>query len=143
MLVKIHNFLLESSGFLWENPGLNLRHHFSHRFSLLLGLVHDLIQSQSNYLLVATYVDDLSIALKEPLKLLNHLQQPPHKLKLKDTQQIEGAIHLDYKFDQDKNDVLYMDLNQYINCIEDAYCNWFKDNPNTNVKSLLESSDHP
>lgn len=36
-----------------------------------------------------------------------------------------------------------MDPNQYISQMEDAYCNWFMDNPNTKMKYPLEPDDHP
>ena len=51
---------------------------------------------------------------------------------------------LKYKFGYDvPYDVLYMDPNQYITQIEDAYHHWFKDQPNTKVKSLIDPGNHP
>lgn len=109
------------------------------------------IQDAGNvYEYVTTYVDNLCLTVKEPLKLLNDLTKVPYRLKLvpyrfklKGFPPLEGAVHLGCKFDKDKNGVLYMDPNQYINHMEDAYCHQFRDNPNTKVKSLLEPGDHP
>ena len=51
------------------------------------------------YECVATYVDDLCLAVKEPLKLLHQLIDCPFNFKLKGSQPIKGAVHLGYKFD--------------------------------------------
>ena len=51
-----------------------------------------------HYSLIATYVNDLILVTKEPLKLLAQLQAKPFNFKLKGSQPIDGAVHLGASF---------------------------------------------
>ncbi len=66
------------------------------------------------YKLVGTYVDDLLICWKDPLKLLLDLQGEPFNFKLKGTKKIKNTVHLGTSFSQDDDGTLCMNPGQYI-----------------------------
>ena len=49
------------------------------------------------------------------------LQSPPYNFKLKASTSINGAVHLGCAFYRDQHGILYMDPNQYIKQMEEAY----------------------
>ena len=102
------------------------------------------IQDASNYYeYIATYMDNLAIIVKEPEKFFKQLQGAPFNFKLKGSTLIDGAIHLGCAFAHDQQGVLYMDLNQYIKQIEEAYKHRFNVKPDTCIQSPLDPGDHP
>jgi hypothetical protein len=81
---------------------------------------------------------------KDPLEILKQLQDEPFKFKLKGSQKIDGAVHLGCGFNRDKDGVLTMDPEQYINLMEDAYKQRFNgETPTTKETSPLDPGDHP
>ena len=120
------------------------------KFLLSLGFEHSkceadiwIIDAGKYYEYVATYVDDLAVILKDPQKFFKQLQSTPFNFKLKGTASIDGAIHLQCAFGRDQHGILYMDPNQYIKQMEEAYKYRFDDNPDTHVQFSLDPGDHP
>ena len=67
-----------------------------------------------HYELVATYVDDLLICSKDPMKLLSDLQGEPFNFKLKGTEKIKDTVHLGTSFSRDDDGILCMNPGKYI-----------------------------
>ena len=97
----------------------------------------------TGYEYIATYVDDLCVAVMNPIKLVDQLQSNPINFKLKDTPKIENTVYLGCQFAQDQFRVLYMDPGEYVSKMEDAYVHCFGEKPRQLVQSPLESRDHP
>jgi hypothetical protein len=90
---------------------------------------------------IAVYVDDLAIAAKDP-KSITDILMDKHKFKLnKGT----GAItyHLGCDFFRDKDGVMCMAPNKYIDKMVSTYEQMFSCKPSTKVSSTLEKGDHP
>ena len=77
------------------------------------------------------YVDDIAALTKDPQTFFEQLQSAPFNFKLKGSGPIDGAVHLGCAFGHDKHGVLYMDPNQYIKRMEEAYRHRFDDKPDT------------
>ena len=92
---------------------------------------------------MASYVDDLAIVAKDPLKLIKQLQSSPINFKLKGTAKIEDTVHLGCCFSRDQHGVLYMDHGCYVSNMEDMYEHRFGSKPKQTYQTPLESSDHP
>ena len=93
-----------------------------------------------HYEYVATYVDDLIIASKDPESLLNKLIED-HKFKLKGTGPI--TFHLGCDFFRDEDGVLCMQPRKYIDRMCDNYERIFGTKPKQTYTSPLEKGDHP
>ena len=93
---------------------------------------------------VATYVDDLCIAMRDPKELLDKLQAPPFNYGIKG----DGPIrfHLGCGFKQDEDGTLVWDQSRYIGRLLDSYKRHFGHEPNVPKKSAmapLADGDHP
>lgn len=96
--------------------------------------------NRSCYEMVAVYVDDLAIGMKDPEAFLKILQAK-YKFKLKGSGPI--TFHLGCDFERDQHGVLCMSPKQYIDRIVAQYERMFGSKPRTNVSSPLEKNDHP
>ena len=99
--------------------------------------------NQDCYKYVSSYMDDLTLVIKYPEKFLEQLQGELFNFKLKGSTTIDGALHLGCAFMHDQHGVLYMDPNQYIKQVEEAYLQIFDDKPNTHVQSPLDPGYNP
>ena len=95
---------------------------------------------KSCYEMVAVYVDDLAIGMKDPKSFLTMLMDK-HKFKLKGSGPI--SFHLGCDFERDDDGVLCMSPKQYIDRMVSQYERMFGSKPRTNVTSPLEKNDHP
>ena len=93
------------------------------------------------YEYVATYVDDLTLAMKDPLLLIEQLKQAPYNLKFKGTEEL--SFQLGCGFTRDPDGTLYMEASKYITRMEESYQRYFGELPSTKVKQPLEEGDHP
>ena len=75
----------------------------------------------THYEYVATYVDDLCIVAKDPIKLLDQLQGEPFNFKLKGSCPIEDTVHLRYGFSRNIDNVLTMNPKHYIDLMREAF----------------------
>ena len=71
------------------------------------------------YKYVATYVDDLLLAMKDPQSLIDDLQGDPYNFKFKGTSEVD--FHLGADFGWDPDGTLYMSLKRYIDRIGETY----------------------
>jgi transposase InsO family protein len=94
----------------------------------------------SCYEMVAVYVDDLAIGMKDPSSFLKVLTEK-YKFKLKGSGPI--TFHLGCDFERDENGTLCMSPRQYIERMVSQYERMFASKPRTNVTSPLEKNDHP
>ena len=94
---------------------------------------------QSCYEMVAVYVDDLAIGMKDPGSFLCVLTDK-YKFKLKGSGPI--TFHLGCDFER-KDGVLCMAPRQYIERMVTQYERMFAAKPRTTVTSPLEKNDHP
>jgi hypothetical protein len=92
------------------------------------------------YEYIAVYVDDLAIAAKDP-KGITDILMDKHKFKLKGTGPI--TYHLGCDFFRDKDGVMCMAPNKYIDKMVSTYEQMFGCKPCTRVSSPLEKGDHP
>ena len=92
------------------------------------------------YEYVATYVDDLALALKDPHAFVTILAEV-YGFKLKGTGKI--SFHLGMDFFCDEKCVLCIKPEKYINKMIDNYKQLFGESPSTKVSSPLEKNDHP
>jgi hypothetical protein len=92
------------------------------------------------YEMIAVYVDDLAIGMKDPESFLEILKSK-YKFKLKGSGPI--SFHLGCGFNRDKDGVLVMDASQYIDRMATEYERMFGCKPHTRVTSPLERNDHP
>ncbi len=97
-------------------------------------------QEHSCYEMVAVYVDDLAIGMKDPESFLNVLTSK-YKFKLKGSGPI--SFHLGCDFDRDQDGTLCMSPQQYIDRMATEYERMFGTKPHTKITSPLERNDHP
>ena len=90
---------------------------------------------------IATYVDDLLIVSKQPLKILKILQGEPYSFKLKGTGPI--SFHLGCGFSRDEHNILCMDPKKYIEKMIQSYKQMFGTKLGRKPRSPLEEGDHP
>jgi hypothetical protein len=96
---------------------------------------------QSCYEMIAVYVDDLAIGMKDPESFLKVLADK-YKFKLKGSGPIN--FHLGCDFNRDKDGTLCMAPEQYIERMVSQYERMFGSKPRTNkFTSPLEKNDHP
>jgi hypothetical protein len=93
------------------------------------------------YEYVATYVDDICIIMEDPETFLKQLSSAPYNFKLKGTGELN--FHLGCGFERDSDGVLCMNPSWYIDKMEDAYKQQFKESPNQKHRSPLVKGDHP
>ena len=92
------------------------------------------------YEYIAVYVDDLAIAAKDPLDIVNVLRDV-YQFKLKGTGPI--SFHLGCDFFRDSEGVLCMAPKKYIEKMISQYERMFGCKPKTTYMSPLEKGDHP
>ena len=97
-------------------------------------------KDQSCYEMVAVYVDDLAIGMKEPKVFLETLKSK-YKFKLKGSGPI--TFHLGCDFERSHDGTLCMSPQQYIDRLSMEYERMFGTKPHTRVTSPLEKNDHP
>ena len=95
---------------------------------------------KSCYEMVAVYVDDLAIGMKDPEAFLSVLINK-YKFKLKGSGPI--SFHLGCDFERDDDGTLCMVPRQYIERIVSQYERMFGSKPRTHYTSPLEKNDHP
>jgi hypothetical protein len=94
-----------------------------------------------HYEYVASYVDDLLIASKNPQAIIDQLEAKPHEFKLKGTGEVK--FHLGCDFFRDEHGVLCVGPKKYIERMGLQYQTMFGTKPSTKWSSPLESNDHP
>ena len=92
------------------------------------------------YEYIAVYVDDLALALVEPMEFTDILSKR-YKFKLKGTGPIQYHLRCDFSCDEDGT--LCMAPKKYIERIVDAYKRMFGQSSFTKYHSSLEKGDHP
>ena len=92
------------------------------------------------YEYIATYVDDLALALKDPQAFVDILMNK-YKFKLKGTGEI--SFHLGMDFFRDEDSVLCVSPKKYLKKILTWYERSFGETPQKNIHSPLEKGDHP
>jgi hypothetical protein len=90
--------------------------------------------------MLAVYVDDLAIGMKDPEVFLSVLTTK-YKFKLKGLGPI--SFHLGCDFNRDQDSTLCMSPQQYIDRMATEYERMFGTKPHTRVTSPLEKNDHP
>ena len=94
------------------------------------------------YEYVATYVDDLLLAMKDPLSLIDQLSKEPYAFEFKGTEPLRA--HLGCGFVRDPDGTLCMSAESYITRMEDAYGRMFGGKPpQKHCRSPLTKGDHP
>ena len=93
------------------------------------------------YEYVATYVDDLCIIMEDPESFLKQLSSAPYNFKLKGSGEVN--FHLGCGFERDSDGVLCMNPSRYVDKMEEAYKQYFKEMPNQKHRSPLVKGDHP
>ena len=93
------------------------------------------------YEYIATWVDDLTMLLRDPEKFLVILQSHPYNFKLKGSGPI--LFHLGCRFERDSNGVLTMNPIKFIEKLVFSYHQMFGKKPSTRYHSPLEENDHP
>ena len=95
-----------------------------------------------HYEYVASYVDDLLIASRNPQAIIDALQSEPHKFKLKGTGPVK--FHLGCDFFRDPSGTLCVGPKTYIDRLALQYKSMFGHSPSTKgVSSPLAKNDHP
>ena len=93
-----------------------------------------------SYEYVATHVDDLAFAMKDPQSFVDTLKNR-HGFQLKGTGPI--TCHLGANFERDQEGVLCMMPKKCIERVCDGYERMFGEKPSTRCHSPLEANDHP
>ena len=93
------------------------------------------------YKYVATYVNDLCIIAKDPLLLLEQLQDGPYNFKLKGSGPVN--FHLGCGFECNSDGILCMNPARNINKIVQGYKQMFGEKPNKKLQLPLEKVEHP
>ena len=91
------------------------------------------------YEYIAVYVDDLTIAAKDPQAFCNELKKK-YNLKLKGVGPLE--YHLGCTYKKDPDGTLAADPRRYVNKILESYERMFKEKPRKS-RPPLEGGDHP
>ena len=94
----------------------------------------------THYEYVATYVDDLIIASKDPQSIIDALEKK-HKFNLKGTGPLEFHLGCDYFRDEDGN--LCVAPKRYIERMVVSFEQMFGHKPKQKYSSPLEKNDHP
>ena len=97
-------------------------------------------KDRSKYEYVAVYVDDLALALEEPLEFLEILEKK-YSFKLKGSGPI--SFHLGMDFARDEDGTLYFTPKCYVEKILSNYERLFGEQPKKIYHSPLEKGDHP
>jgi hypothetical protein len=92
------------------------------------------------YEYIATYVDDLEIASKDPKAIIDELMNT-HGFKLKGTGPI--CFHLGCHFGRDPDGTLFMQPKKYIEKMKENYKRLFGAKEKSTYRSPLEKGDHP
>ena len=98
-------------------------------------------ENKGVYEYIATWVDDLTMILRDPEEFLVTLQSYPYNFKLKGSGPI--SFHLGCGFERDPNGILTMNPIKYIEKLVFAYQQMFGKKPSTRYQSPLEENDHP
>ena len=94
-----------------------------------------------HYEYIASYVDDLAIASKNPQAIIDALEGAPHNFKLKGTGPM--TFHLGCDYFRDADGTLCAGPRTYIERMVAQYESLFGCKPKMNVSSPLEKNDHP
>ena len=99
-------------------------------------------EANGKYEYVATYVDDLLLAMDDPKSFIELLTSPKYNLKFKGTSKVD--FHLGADFGRDPDGTLFMSPKRYIERIAETYKRFFGEKPSkSGVSSPLENNDHP
>ena len=93
-----------------------------------------------HYEYIATYVDDLTIASRDPQAIIDDLEGEPNNFKLKGTGTID--VLLGCNFFRDDDDRLCYSPSNYLKKMEEQYQRLFGTKPKQYVTALVEN-DHP
>ena len=80
-------------------------------------------EANGKYEYVATYVDDLLLAMDDPKSFIDLLTSPKYNLKFKGTSEVE--FHLGADFGRDPDGTLFMSPKRYIERIAETYKRFF------------------
>ena len=94
-----------------------------------------------HYEYIASYVDDLAIASKDPQAIIDALEGAPNNFKLKGTGPMQ--FHLGCDFFRDQDGTLCVGPRKYIDRMVQQYEALFGCKPCHKVSSPLEKNDHP
>ena len=94
-----------------------------------------------HYEYIASYVDDLAIASRNPQAIIDALEGAPNNFKLKGTGPMQ--FHLGCDFFRDEAGTLCVGPRKYIDRMVQQYESLFGCKPNHKVSSPLEKNDHP
>ena len=98
-------------------------------------------EANGKYEYVATYVDDLLLAMDDPKSFIDLLTSLKYNLKFKGTREVD--FHLGANFCRDQDGTLFMSPKRYIERIAETYKRFFGEKPpKFGVSSPLESNDH-
>ena len=92
------------------------------------------------YEYVATYADDLCIAVQNPSKIIQTLKED-YKLKVKGDGPLSHYLGADYTRDNIKT--MVCQPKKYIDRLNDSYHSMFKQNQPKNMRTPLDKNDHP
>ena len=93
-----------------------------------------------HYEYIAVYVDDLTLAMKNPASFVEMLQSK-YGFHFKGTGPLE--FHLGADFYRDSDDILCMAPKKYVERLINNYVQVFGEKPRMNIYSPLEKGDHP
>jgi hypothetical protein len=79
--------------------------------------------------------------MEDPEAFLKQLSSAPYNFKLKGSGEVN--FHLGCGFERDSDGVLCMNPGRYVDKMEDAYKQYFKEQPNQKHRSPLVKGDHP
>ena len=94
-----------------------------------------------HYEYIASYVDDLAIASRNPQAIINALEGNPNNFKLKGTGKM--TFHLGCDYFRDSDGTLCVGPRTYVDRMVAQYVSLFGCKPKMNVSSPLEKNDHP
>ena len=94
----------------------------------------------SSYEYIATYTDDICLAVKDPKPLLEKITKE-HDLHFKGEGEI--SYHLGMNIERDEFNVLCIEPRKYIAKLKDSYQQMFGEKPRQIYHSPLEKGDHP
>ena len=92
------------------------------------------------YEYIATYDDDLCIAVQDPGQIFPILKED-YKLKVRGHGPLSHHFGTDYSRDKDKT--LVCQPKKYIDRLLEAYQSMFKEDPHKTTRTLMDKNDHP
>jgi hypothetical protein len=139
MIIKAQ-YGLKSSGKQWHDRLFDVLHDMGFRPSKAEEDIW-MRDMGDNYEYLASYVDALAIASRNPQAIIDALEGAPNNFKLKGTGVME--FHLGCDFFRDESGTLCVGPRKYIKRMVHQYEALFGEKPSHKVTSPLEKNDHP